>query len=171
MRTSAAVAAMLMSTASASIDKVELEQISLGLFEGALNEEHLEDVTHCATIDAPHAVVEIETAIKSIELKSVSGVISGLDEMAKAFADMSNGLKTCANKKNADQIAKIAALVETFKNPETLALHVGHDILFNGVDIEKRINKAVTDYNAKSYVAFGQGLGSMLSEIAIGTQT
>jgi hypothetical protein len=90
--------------------------------------------------------------------------------MADSLKNLSDGLKTCANKKNADQVAKIVALVETFKNPETLALHMGHDILFNGVDIEKRINQAVTDYTAKSYVAFGQGLGSMLSEIAIGTQ-
>jgi hypothetical protein len=90
--------------------------------------------------------------------------------MASSFKNLSDGLKTCANKKNADQVARIVALVETFKNPETLALHMGHDILFNGINIEKRINQAVTDYTAKSYVAFGQGLGSMLSEIAIGTQ-
>ena len=111
----------------------------------------------------------MEAAVKDIEQKSVSGVISGLDEMAKAFGDMSAGLKTCGNKKNKDQVDRIIALVETFKNPETLALHVGHDILFNGVDIEKRINQAVTDYKAKSYVAFGKGMGAMLSEIAIGT--
>jgi hypothetical protein len=91
--------------------------------------------------------------------------------MAKAFGDMSSGLKTCANKKNADQVERLVALVETFKSPETLAIHVGHDILFNGVNLEQRINKAVTDYNAKSWVEFGQGMGSMLSEIAIGTQT
>ena len=171
MRTSAAVAAMLMSTTSASIDKVELEQISLGLFEGMLDEEHLEDIDTCATVDAPHMVVELEAAVKDMEQKSVSGVISGLDEMAKAFADMSSGLKTCANAKNADQIKKIAAILETFKNPETLAIHVGHDILFNGVNLESRINKAVTDFNAKNWTAFGKGMGAMMSEIAIGTQT
>jgi len=37
-------------------------------------------------------------------------------------------------------------MVETFKNPETLALHVGHDVLFNGVNIEQRINAAVAAY-------------------------
>jgi len=56
--------------------------------------------------------------------------------MAKAFSDMSTGIKTCANAKNADQVKRIVALVETFKNPETLAIHLGHDILFNGVDLE-----------------------------------
>jgi len=83
---------------------------------------------------------------------------------------MSSGLKTCANTKNADQAKRILAMIETFKNPETLALHVGHDILFNGVNIEKRINMAVTDFQSKSYVEFGKQMGSMLSEIAIGTQ-
>ena len=102
MRTSAAVAAMLMSTASASIDKVELEQISLGLFEGMLDEEHLEDVVTCATVDVPHSVGEIERAMKDFEQKSVSGTIAGLDEIAKAMGDMSSGMKTCANKQNAD---------------------------------------------------------------------
>jgi len=82
--------------------KVMIEQIALGLFDGALDEEHLEDVVTCATVDAPHAVGEIEAAVKDMEQKSVTGVISGLDEMAKAFSDMSMGLKTCANKKNAD---------------------------------------------------------------------
>jgi len=47
---------------------------------------------------------------------------------------------------------------------------MGHDVLFNGVNIEKRINKAVTDFKAKSWVEFGKGMGAMLSEIAIGTQ-
>jgi len=64
----------------------------------------------------------------------------------------------------------LLAMMETFKNPETLALHVGHDILFNGVNIEKRINMAVTDYKSKSYNEFGKQMGSMLSEITIGTQ-
>jgi hypothetical protein len=40
--------------------KVMMEQISLGLFEGALDEEHLEDIDTCATVDAPHMVGEIE---------------------------------------------------------------------------------------------------------------
>jgi len=120
--------------------KVMMEQISLGLFEGALDEEKLDDVVHCATVDAPAAVEGIESAIADFKQKSVAGVISGIDEMASSLGNLSNGLKTCANKKNADQVARIVALVETFKNPETLALHMGHDILFNGVDIEKRIN-------------------------------
>jgi len=36
------------------------EQIALGLFEGALDEEHLEDIDTCATVDVPHAAGEIE---------------------------------------------------------------------------------------------------------------
>jgi len=90
--------------------------------------------------------------------------------MANAFGTLSKGLKVCANKKNADQIEKILALVETFKNPEVLAVHLGHDILFNGVDIEKRIVQAVGFYENKKWLSFGQELGSMLSEIAIGTE-
>ena len=50
-----------------------------------------------------------------------------------------------------------------------LAIQVGHDILFNGVDIEKRIIQAVADYSSKNWKAFGTGMGTMLSEIAIGT--
>jgi len=153
------------------MDRVKMEQIALGLFEGALDEEHLEDIDTCATVDAPHAVVEIEAAVKDMSQISVSGVISGLDEMAKAFGDMSLGLKTCANAKNANQIKKIEELVETFKNPETLAIHVGHDILFNGVDLEEHITNSIIAYDDQKWKEFGQGMGTMLSEIAIGTQT
>lgn len=102
MRTSAYVAAMLMYGGVEAIDKVELEQISLGLFEGALDEEHLEDIVTCATVDVPKAVAGIEAAVKDIEQKSIAGIIAGLDEMASAFGNLSDGLKTCANKKNAD---------------------------------------------------------------------
>jgi hypothetical protein len=90
--------------------------------------------------------------------------------MAKAFDDMSTGIKTCANAKNADQVMRIVAMVETFKNPETLAIHLGHDILFNGVDLEARITNSIIAYDDKEWKEFGQGMGSMLSEIAIGTQ-
>lgn len=130
----------------------------------------MEDVVECTTVDVPHAVGEIETAVKDIEQKSVSGIISGLDELAKAFGDMSSGLKTCANTKNKDQVEKIISLIETFKNPETLAIHIGHDILLNGTDIEKRIVQAIADFKGQNYLQFGKGLGAMLSEIAIGTE-
>jgi len=153
------------------MDKVVAEQIALGVFEGALNEEHLEDVVTCATIDAPNMVKEIEQGVNDFKLKTMKGAIAGIDEIAKAFNDMSAGLKTCGNAKNIDQVERLVAMVETFKNPETLALHLGHDILFNGVDIEKRINKAVTDFNAQNWLEFGRGLGNMLSEISIGTET
>jgi len=46
--------------------RVMLEQMSLGMFEGMLDEEHLEDVVTCATVDAPHMVVEIEAAVKDM---------------------------------------------------------------------------------------------------------
>lgn len=49
-------------------------------------------------------------------------------------------------------------------------MHIGHDLLFNGVDIEKRLLTAVSDYNKKDYLSFGQQMGTMLSEIAIGTE-
>jgi len=88
--------------------------------------------------------------------------------MATAFQTLSSGLKVCANEKNADQIKKILALVETFKNPETLAIHIGHDILVNGIDIEKRIVKSVGDYSKQEWKAFGNEMGTMLSEVALG---
>ena len=91
--------------------------------------------------------------------------------MAKAFGDMSTGIKTCANKKNADQVMRIAAIIETFKNPETLAIHIGHDILFNGVDLEQEITNGIIAFDNKNYKEFGERMGKMLSEIAIGTQT
>lgn len=62
-------------------------------------------------------------------------------------------------------------MVETFKDPKVLAIHLGHDILFNGVDIENRILKALGDYSSKNWLEFGKGMGAMLSEISIGTET
>lgn len=90
--------------------------------------------------------------------------------MATAFQVLSSGLNTCANKKNADQIEAIISIIKTFKDPKVLAIEVGHNILFNGVDIEKRIIQAVADYHKQDWLAFGNGMGTMLSEISIGTQ-
>jgi hypothetical protein len=76
---------VMLGSKQASIDKQKIEQISLGLFEGALNEENLQDIVQCTTVNGPEAVADIETAIKDIEQKSISGIEAGIDEMATAF--------------------------------------------------------------------------------------
>lgn len=48
-------------------------------------------------------------------------------------------------------------------------MHLGHDILVNGVDIEKRLVSAVSAYSNKKYVTFGQEMGTILAEVALGT--
>ena len=147
------VIAMLLAGCSASRieTKQELEQVALGIFDGALEEEHLDDYVTCATVDAPKAAGEIQQAIQALELKTVSGVVNGLQLMSAAFETLSGAVTLCAQDKDTAEVEKIAALLKTFKDPKSMALHVGHDILFNGVDIEKHIKAAVAQYEAQNY--------------------
>lgn len=68
--------------------------------------------------------------------------------MSKSFETLSGAVTLCAQDKDTAEVHKIAALLKTFKDPESMALHIGHDILFNGVDIEKHIDAAVAQYKA-----------------------
>jgi len=61
----------------------------------------------------------------------------------------------CSNVKNTEQVERIIAMVETLKDPETLAIHVGHDILYNGVDLEHNINECVKAFQNKAYQTSG----------------
>jgi len=54
------VVMLLAGCAEARIEsKQELEQVALGIFDGALEEEHLDDYVTCATVDAPKAAGEV----------------------------------------------------------------------------------------------------------------
>ena len=40
-------------------------------------------------------------------------------------------------------------------------IHMGQEIIFNGVEIYHEINTAVTDYEAKKYYDFGKFVGEV----------
>jgi len=59
-------------------------------------------------------------------------------------------------------------MIETFKNPMTLALDVYNNIKVNGKDISAHMMKASTDFSSKDYTAFGTDIGVALAEVTLG---
>jgi len=59
-------------------------------------------------------------------------------------------------------------MLETLKNPMTLALDVYNNIKVNGADISSHITKAGTDFGSQNYTAFGTDIGVALAEVSLG---
>ena len=59
----------------------------------------------------------------------------GLVDIADIFTTISAGIKECTQQKDIEALTKLIQMLESFKNPKDFAMHVGKDILINGVNI------------------------------------
>lgn len=59
-------------------------------------------------------------------------------------------------------------MLQSFKTPKEFVMHVGKDILLNGVDIYDKIEDCTTQYDEGHYELFGEDLGAALADILIG---
>merc|ERR1711988_485547 len=62
----------------------------------------------------------------------------------------------------------MGSALELIKSPWQFAVHVGTDLLVNGVSIYKEINAAVDDWKAAKWGAFGEDVGAALAQVPIG---
>lgn len=59
-------------------------------------------------------------------------------------------------------------MLKSFKDPKSLAINAGKNIVVNGVDIYKEMSAAYTNYSAKEFEGFGRDIGVALALIFIG---
>jgi hypothetical protein len=59
-------------------------------------------------------------------------------------------------------------MVEIFNNPASFVYHVGKDLILNGRQIYHDVDDSITQYDNKSYQAFGHDIGDALAKLIIG---
>lgn len=150
-----------------ALSKSEVTQISMGVLQGALQTEDLDDYVTCIQ-DSESVVLDVEDAIENFEKKNISGVTKGLSDIADALKVIVGAIDTCSQQKDLDQLKKLKAMLATFNSPKSFAYHVGKDLLFNGVNIYHEITDAVSNYRVGKYEAFGEDIGSVLALVLIG---
>jgi hypothetical protein len=93
----------------------------------------------CTVTDGAKVTADIEDAVTQMETHTIAGITKGLGDLADAFTTISSGIQLCSQQKDFDQLKKLEQMLITFKNPETLAWHIGQDLLVNGISIYKDI--------------------------------
>ena len=63
---------------------------------------------------------------------------------------------------------KLVKMVEIFNNPASFVYHVGKDLIVNGRQIYHDVDDSITQYDNKSYEAFGHDIGDALAKLIIG---
>jgi hypothetical protein len=115
-------------------------------------------------------VVALYEAVEQIHTEDEGKVKDGLRTLAGALEDFPGTLATCkAGVADAQkEISRLKSAIVQMKSPSTFAVHIGHDLLVNGVDIYKEVKDAVTQYRGKHWSAFGEDLGKALSKLLVG---
>lgn len=143
----------------------DVEQIIMGVLDGAVRAEGLENVEGCIK-DSEAFFSDALSAVQDFEKKSVSGVTSGIKKLGAALRDAKDAIKQCEGVE-ADVVA-LEKMLEVFNNPHTFAFHVGKDLMINGVQIYKEINDAVKQFESANYFEFGEDLGLALAQLIFG---
>ena len=149
---------------------VQVGELLGGFVEGALKEAALGDYVTCTVTDAQVVESDIKKAIADLETKSVAGVVNGIDEVAAALTTITGAYKLCTSVKDTTQLKKVETMLESLKNPITLAKDVYNNVKVNGKDITAHIDAAADDWHNAKYTNFGEDLGFAVAETTLGKQ-
>ena len=82
--------------ASAKVTPLEVGQIFEGVMIGALKTEDLGDFVTCTVTDGERVTQDIEDAVAQLKKHSMSGLATGLEDMADVLKTISEAIKTCS---------------------------------------------------------------------------
>jgi len=99
---------------------------------------------------------------------TASGIADGLVALGHALEDAGSAARDCASIKS--DWATITSWASNFTNPLSFAIHVGTDILVNGVTIYNDINGAIAAWESQQYETFGEDVGNALAKIIVGQE-
>jgi hypothetical protein len=125
--------------------KNDLELIAKGAIKGALHTEGLDDILTCLS-DPAVTLKEFESAIAQFEKKDMSGITMGFMDLAAAFNTLAKGVKDCNSDVVKRELEIFEQMLVAFKNPKTIFLASGKNIILNGVEIYHEMSAAYTNY-------------------------
>lgn len=142
--------------AKKAVNPTDVEQIIIGVLEGAVDAEGLENIEGCVK-DTETLYSEVEAAVKDFEKHTAEGTIEGLKMLGQAVVEIKEDIKECEGV--VADWEKLEKMAEIFSNPITFAYHVGHDIIVNGAQIYHEVDDSVAQFESANYRKFGDDVG------------
>lgn len=143
-------------------------EITAGLLMGAIDAD-FGDLHSCIT-DGELIVKDAENAWNDFKSKDIHDITNGLKALGDAAFKIKAALTDCKAIKG--DFEKLAQLAASFSNPESVAWHLGKDLIVHGVDIFNEIEAAVAamEANPRDYYHFGYNVGKAGAQIIIGEE-
>lgn len=148
---------LLMTTLAGTAE--EAEQVIEGILVGAFGEAG--KAAQTCIHDGEKAFDLVEQAITLFEKGDLASIAQGLFYIGEALEEFPTVLKDCEGAEGiVDQVKKIAV---EFKNPKTLVVHIGEEILFNGKSIYRDVTNTVTHFKTTQYEPAGEDIGDIIN--------
>ena len=139
-----------------------VSDIALGLLEAVGKDIAGDDLETCLD-QAQAGVGDMGGAIDQLSSGDKSGIKNGLEDLATSLINLFQATESCP--KIYSHVVDVISQLKSLADPVTLAIHVGEDILYNGVDIYNNVQGAISDYQSQNWFAFGGDIGDILSEL------
>lgn len=143
----------------------DASQIVIGLLEGAIQAEGLDNIEACIA-NSEQILKDVEIAVRYLEKEDAQDVLLGLKQLGKVVFEIIPALKNCKGVE-ADFV-KLEKMAAIFSNPASFAYHVGKDLIVNGASIYRETKDAVVQYRGGHYKQFGYDIGEALSKLILG---
>ena len=149
------IAILAMTYATKTQEAVDtIEGILVGAF-GTVGHEAVE------CIDDGEAIFDnVEIAIKDFMKGDVADIVQGLFYIGKALEAIPAEVKECGNL--TELVSDFEKIAEEFKNPKSLSIHIGKEILWHGKSIYHDVNDAVTQFKSEKYEPAGEDIGDIV---------
>jgi hypothetical protein len=85
-----------------------------------------------------------------------------------ALADLTLSIKDCDSEVTEKELEIFTNMLKAFKDPQSLAIKAGSNIVLNGVEVYREISAAYTNYKVQEFEGFGRDLGIALALVFIG---
>ena len=147
----------------------DIQSIATGFMKGTLHTDDLTDIMQCMA-NPKETVESIEFAIQTLgkEGLEMQDVMISLQTLGITASKFIQAVRGCDSEVTNKEIEILTKMVDSFKEPKTLAYKIGTNIVVNGVDIYKEMQAAYTSYLGKDYETFGRDVGVSMTLIFIG---
>ncbi len=158
MKTFALLFALLLAFTTVNAVNQDVVDTIEGVLVGAFA-DHGTAAVKCIT-DGETTFEEIEESVKELAKGGTKNIINGLAHIGKALEQLPAEFQDCQSATEILQDFKY--IVEEFKNPKQLVVHVGYEILWYGRSIYKDITGAVANFQEGEFKKAGVNVGDII---------
>ena len=147
----------------------EVVEIIDGVLIGALTVTGVEGLDTCIKDFTPLATT-MNAAVTDFEHPTFHNISDGIYNLGQFISQISTIMNDCAAVSDED-VAKLTAMGDAFLHPKKLTINAAHNILINGIAIDKDITAAGTDMSAGNYEKAGEQYGTIAALVLWGKDT